>query len=340
MAKRLLIIFFLVLVYPLPAFAEEGSTDNSLLAVEIIEETNKVLPVENTPTETTKPPASEEIFVETPPSDEYWIVINKEINRLFLFRGKQVEEVFPCATGANYCTPTSKSRIVTKVVNPTWGGGGYAKPVAGGSPNNPLGYRWMGLSINGTPGNSWGIHGTNAPSSIGKNVSHGCIRMYNEDSFKLFALVPKGTPVWIGMTDELLKLGVDTRGKITLGPQTKPVTVKVNDAELVCDTSPYLQNSRVMIPFRAVFETLQAQVGYSTNENNKINHVWAIAGEKTVELTMGSKIISVNGTSWEMDVAPILKNGRTFIPLRFGAEGLGADVQWDAENNTALIYYN
>ena len=54
--------------------------------------------------------------------------------------------------------------------------------------------RWLGLSI---PSGNYGIHGTNNPSSIGKAVSNGCIRMYNRDVTELSKTVPLGTPVKI-----------------------------------------------------------------------------------------------------------------------------------------------
>jgi len=59
-------------------------------------------------------------------------------------------------------------------------------------PENPVGNRWMGLSVAG-----YGIHGTNAPRSIGKAVSHGCIRMGQRDLDKLFAQVKVGDTVEI-----------------------------------------------------------------------------------------------------------------------------------------------
>lgn len=62
--------------------------------------------------------------------------------------------------------------------------------VAGGSPQNPLGEAALTLT-----GGSYAIHGTNAPESIGGFVSHGCIRMYNEDILDLLARVRIGTPV-------------------------------------------------------------------------------------------------------------------------------------------------
>jgi lipoprotein-anchoring transpeptidase ErfK/SrfK len=90
--------------------------------------------------------------------------------------------------------------------NPTWGGGGYASPVKGGSPSNPLGYRWMGLSIKG--GSIYGIHGNSSPYSIGTNASHGCIRMINSDVEELFDMIPINTAVWIGTEEKLNEWGI------------------------------------------------------------------------------------------------------------------------------------
>ena len=46
-------------------------------------------------------------------------------------------------------------------------------------------------------GDGYGIHGTNKPETVGQAVSHGCVRMRNEDIERLFELVPVGTPVYI-----------------------------------------------------------------------------------------------------------------------------------------------
>ena len=46
-------------------------------------------------------------------------------------------------------------------------------------------------------GNGYALHGTNNPSSIGRSVSHGCIRLRNEDISKLYDMVPVGTPIYI-----------------------------------------------------------------------------------------------------------------------------------------------
>jgi lipoprotein-anchoring transpeptidase ErfK/SrfK len=60
------------------------------------------------------------------------------------------------------------------------------------NPGGPFGVLWLSLSKQG-----YGIHGTNDPSSIGKAVSHGCVRMHNRDVLQLAEKVPNGTRVII-----------------------------------------------------------------------------------------------------------------------------------------------
>lgn len=57
-----------------------------------------------------------------------------------------------------------------------------------------FGPRWLGLDV---PWGSYGIHGTNRPNSIGQHLSHGCIRMRNNDVLELFKIIPVGTKVTI-----------------------------------------------------------------------------------------------------------------------------------------------
>jgi lipoprotein-anchoring transpeptidase ErfK/SrfK len=125
------------------------------------------------------------------------ILINRNLNRLTYFDRGQLHR-FPVATGQSiYPTPAGTFHIVVKWKNPWWYPPTYdawakgLKPVPPG-PNNPLGTRWMGLSAPGV-----GIHGTDAPSSIGYSVSHGCIRMQVPDAEWLYNHVGVGTTVFI-----------------------------------------------------------------------------------------------------------------------------------------------
>ena len=126
------------------------------------------------------------------------ILIDRETNTLRLYSTTKLVRTFPVATGqAIYPTPQGVFRIVEKEMNPWWYPPTYdswakgLKPVPPG-PDNPLGTRWMGLSVPGV-----GIHGTDAPSSIGYSESHGCIRMQVPDAEWLFTHVRVGTPVVI-----------------------------------------------------------------------------------------------------------------------------------------------
>jgi lipoprotein-anchoring transpeptidase ErfK/SrfK len=125
------------------------------------------------------------------------IVITRGVNTLKLYNGRRLVRTFRVATGqAIYPTPAGVWRIVDKQRNPWWRppASPWArglKPIPPG-PGNPLGTRWMGLDASGV-----GIHGTNAPASIGYSLSHGCIRMQVPEAEWLFQHVQLGTPVVI-----------------------------------------------------------------------------------------------------------------------------------------------
>lgn len=141
------------------------------------------------------------------PSKGHWIAVNSTKRILTLYYGKTVVKKYPIAIGKDTNkTPEGKFYVYLKRKNPMWSPGGGAKPVAGGSPENPLGTRWIGLSVG--KGNIYGIHGNNSPYSIGWRVSKGCIRMINSDVLSLYSMISVGIPVWIGSEDTLRKWGV------------------------------------------------------------------------------------------------------------------------------------
>lgn len=122
------------------------------------------------------------------------IIINSKNNTLRYYINGKLERSYSCATGkSSSATPTGKFSVYNKIVNRPY----YKENIPGGDPRNPLGKRWMGLDCYGTQGTTYGIHGTNNESSIGKNASHGCIRMHNKDVESLYEIVPKGTTVII-----------------------------------------------------------------------------------------------------------------------------------------------
>lgn len=125
-----------------------------------------------------------------------WILINKKSNTLYYFNNRELINKYPVASGKTpKHTPEGKFYIITKLINPYWGGAGRYQPIRGGASNNPLGKRWLGLNIRG--GGTYGIHGNSDMYSIGKYVTLGCIRMFNEDIESLFDIIEYNTPVWI-----------------------------------------------------------------------------------------------------------------------------------------------
>ena len=107
----------------------------------------------------------------------YRIIVDLSDRQLYVLDRNIVVRGFPVGIGAMLTqTPEGEFTIINKQENP----------------GGPYGALWMGLS---KP--HYGIHGTNNPSSIGKQVSLGCIRMYNEDVLELSRLVPVGTRVTI-----------------------------------------------------------------------------------------------------------------------------------------------
>jgi lipoprotein-anchoring transpeptidase ErfK/SrfK len=126
------------------------------------------------------------------------IVVSRGANTLWLYHGRTLVRTFRVATGQSiYPTPAGLWHIVNMQRDPWWYPPTYdswakgLKPVPPG-PSNPLGTRWMGLDAAGV-----GIHGTDAPTSIGYSASHGCIRMQVPDAEWLFEHVHTGTPVVI-----------------------------------------------------------------------------------------------------------------------------------------------
>jgi lipoprotein-anchoring transpeptidase ErfK/SrfK len=110
--------------------------------------------------------------------------------KLAVIEDGEVLATFPIAVGAAASpSPTGEFQIVNRVSHPTYYHAGKVIPTG---KENPLGTRWIGLSQKG-----YGIHGTNAPNSVGHAASHGCIRLRNRDMERLFTLLRTGDAVVI-----------------------------------------------------------------------------------------------------------------------------------------------
>jgi lipoprotein-anchoring transpeptidase ErfK/SrfK len=139
-----------------------------------------------------------------------FILVSIPDRQLALVDNGQVVKVYPIAVGTTRTpSPQGEFTIVSHVANPMWSHKG--KVVAPGK-GNPVGSRWIGLSLKG-----YGIHGTNAPRSIGKAASHGCFRMGKKDIEELFTLVRVGDTVAVrAERDELVAqvFGDENKGEV------------------------------------------------------------------------------------------------------------------------------
>ena len=138
----------------------------------------------------------QELGLAAPARVKRQVVVSVPDRKLVVMENGAVLRVFPVAVGADVTpSPTGAFEIVSRLTEPTYYHSGVAIPAG---TDNPLGPRWVGLNKKG-----YGIHGTNAPGSIGKAASHGCIRMRNRDIVQFFALVNVGDTVEIhGQRDE------------------------------------------------------------------------------------------------------------------------------------------
>jgi hypothetical protein len=116
------------------------------------------------------------------------VVVSFPDHKLALIEHGRVVKVYRVAVGAPESpSPMGRFVIVRRLENPTYYAPGTIIPPG---PANPLGPRWIGLNLAG-----YGIHGTNQPNSIGRDASHGCVRMRNRDVQELFARVREGDVV-------------------------------------------------------------------------------------------------------------------------------------------------
>jgi len=111
---------------------------------------------------------------------------------------------------------------------------------------------------------------------------------------------------------------------------------QLNGVAKVMDVAPYIKSGRTYVPVRYLGYALGvAEADVVWDEGSQ--KVTLTKGDNVVELTIGSTTITVNGEAQTMDVAPEITNGRTMLPARYVAEGLGYVVGWDPGTRTVLI---
>jgi len=140
------------------------------------------------------------------------VVMLRGRRRVFLLDNGRLRNAFPVAIGMpGWETPTGRFEVLQKIPNPVW-----VHPVSGDrveeqGVNNPLGSHWIAFhrdcrGRDAHDGDAWitikgctttGFHGTPHRWTVGRAVSHGCVRLYNEDVRALYRQVSLGTQVTV-----------------------------------------------------------------------------------------------------------------------------------------------
>lgn len=118
---------------------------------------------------------------------------------------------------------------------------------------------------------------------------------------------------------------------IELSPGQRIVTINGVPSKL--DYPVYSKDGRTLVPFRFLGEALGAKVAW---DNTNFTACLILNGSE-VKVTIGSKKAFINGKESILDVPAVVMEGRTFIPLRFVSEALGASVDYDADTQIITV---
>lgn len=248
-----------------------------------------------------------------PPEDG--LVINLPERGVFLFRGGEFEKFYPVAIGqpGRFQTPEGSYRLESRVENPTWlppEWAGLGEIAVAAGPDNPLGDRWMGLSLPGV-----GLHSTTSPTSIGAAASHGCMRMYPDSAHELFDKVTVGMPVRIEY--EPVKVGMDDEtGEIFL----VILPDVYNRYDMLEHTRQVLADAG-LLPF-VDDKTLERLVRRKSGRPE-------LALQTQVEVTL-------RGQPLDTRVAGIIKDGAMWISSDV-ARSVGLSLAWDATTRSVEV---
>ena len=112
-----------------------------------------------------------------------------------------------------------------------------------------------------------------------------------------------------------------------------PLLIIIDDKLLETDVPSVIVSGRTMVPLRAIFEAIGAEVQW----NGITRTVTASKGQTVIDLQIGSKTARKNGFDVELEAAPFISSSRTMVPVRFISEAFGAEVSWDAVNRYVVI---
>ena len=161
------------------------------------------------------------------------------------------------------------------------------------------------------------------------DLTCGCY-MELENSDGVYRTTPD-TPAYIGA------VFVDEAAywiRENVGIDKAEITLILNDKLIFSEVAPFVENGRTMVPVRLISEAFGADVNW--DNDNKLVTITAQDGT-VILLTMDSEVITINGVASMMDTVAMIKDGRTFIPVRYVAEALNLHVDWIQETSTVSL---
>lgn len=133
--------------------------------------------------------------------------------------------------------------------------------------------------------------------------------------------------------DLLYKKSVSKIESPPIFPTNNPVCIYLNDLPLFTDVEPQIINDRTLVPLRGIFNAFGAEVDWEPLTQG----ITVKSQDKVITLNIGEKEAQINGGEVSLDVAPMLVENRTMVPLRFISEALGVSVHWDGSQNTISL---
>lgn len=126
--------------------------------------------------------------------------------------------------------------------------------------------------------------------------------------------------------------------KVTIELYVGKKVAKLNGVQKEIDAPPFIKDGRTLVPIRFIAEAFGAEVQWDAS--TKTVRIYLSSKNIKIILQINNKISYVNDKKIILDVPPLIKDGRTFVPIRFIAESFGAEVQWDGTEKKITIIYS
>ncbi len=194
-------------------------------------------------------------------------------------------------------------------------------------------------------GNGILVKGSVFPKNCNVYVNDEKVTINEEGIFNL-TYVPKTSnplqPVNIMAVYSFTGKSVEKKYIVTYEPKATEIILTIGKKEIMVngklnlmDVAPFINKTsgRTLVPVRFISEFLDFEVTWDAITKT----VTIKDPSKTIILSIGQKTASINGNAYEMDVAPLIRDSRTFVPLRFISEAFGYLVNWDAKTQSITI---